>query len=427
MPAILDRCVEHVMEKGNSEASAYAICRVQLGLQTDGSEDERRVEMSEQELLRKVETYLQFPNGPLLRKKMVIASPIGEFVNGPDQKGKMTVARLRRLVENQRAHPRQIPIFFEPGGKHPPANDLLPPVGWIEGLEIDTTGNLVGDAKLHGIGAEVVGKDLVRLASIYTLPGRAYDGTPIGEILKHVLLSNESFIKDMNIAAATASGDERPLVFFTALKEAAMAEPDKEPTPASGEGTPTTPATDEIALKAENLRLREENETLQARLANASIDKDKEAALVENHNLRRKSFAQDVRALVQHGLNAAHTLRVAWCDGAMGKSVLDFEGTIKWLKASPKFGFDGSLPEQQGLEQALRNLRFVVENGPVQFTVGKSMSSGAPQGATVALSQEDKDLVKRVGSNPERIAAMTDETTYKEWLALKEQTEGAKA
>jgi hypothetical protein len=46
---------------------------------------------------------------------------------------------------------------------------------------------------------------------------------------------------------------------------------------------------------------------------------------------------------------------------------------------------------------------------------------GTPAPAGHGLSQADRDLCRRVGVNPDRIAAMTDETSYKEWLALRER------
>ncbi len=155
------------------------------------------------------------------RKKFVIARPIGEFENGP-QKGDLTATRIRLLVKNQKKHPRQIPIFLDsmvPGDGHPASNDLVPPVGWVEGIEQDEDGNLVADSKLFGLGAKAVIGDLIRLASIFTVQGKNYKGDPIGEVLKHLLLSNESFIKDLNIAANQMKGEEVVAYFTTALNE----------------------------------------------------------------------------------------------------------------------------------------------------------------------------------------------------------------
>ena len=98
MPETLDRCVIDVQAKGHSEASAYAICRASLGLMSDGTEDEKAVEIDPDEMKRRVEMALAFQKGPVLRKRMMIASPIGEFQNGPSQKETIGRERLAEIV-----------------------------------------------------------------------------------------------------------------------------------------------------------------------------------------------------------------------------------------------------------------------------------------------------------------------------------------
>ncbi len=159
-------------------------------------------------------------NYEVLRKKMVICTPFGEYVNG-DQEGDMTPAKLRALAENYQKHPRQ--VFVYALGDHEFDPDKRLPDGWVEGLEYTNSypgypqGALVADVKLHGEGARYVVQDLVRLASIGCVEGFNPDGSPQGEVLQHVLLTNNAFDTTVNIAAARKGG-EPVRSFFTALK-----------------------------------------------------------------------------------------------------------------------------------------------------------------------------------------------------------------
>jgi len=44
MPAILDRCVMHVMARVMTKSSAFAICRSSLDLKEDGTDDMKEME-----------------------------------------------------------------------------------------------------------------------------------------------------------------------------------------------------------------------------------------------------------------------------------------------------------------------------------------------------------------------------------------------
>jgi len=239
MPAELDRCVAHVMEKGHSESSAYAICRASTGLAENGSEDEKfpRVPDEEMKLLVANEmTRRDYASGPVLRKKMVLASAIGDFENG-DQAGRLDVAALKSLVANHKKIPRQIPVYLITGTQnpdHPQDLDERLADGWVENFEVEGN-DLVGDVKIHGEAARAVVSDQVRGASIGTIEGKTYQGQPIGQVLAHVVLTNSPFIKGMNIAASRAKGSEPVAWHFTALTtEADMADKDKKDAGAPG-------------------------------------------------------------------------------------------------------------------------------------------------------------------------------------------------
>lgn len=402
MPEILDRCVQHVMDKGYAESNAYAICRAQMGLKTDGSDDGAAVEMTEDEMKAKVETAIQFQNGPVLRKKMAILHPVGKFVNGPDQKGTMTAARIAGIVERFRKHPRQVPIFML--GDHPEDNDERMPVGWVEGLEQDRSGSLIAEVKLHGPGASAVGGDLIRGASVFTVQGRDYDGKAIGEVLKHLLLTNEPFDKLTNIAASHAQGGEKVVCFLTALKKETKMPAEKiEPTEEEKKAVETGKEPPEVvALKAENVRLQGEILSLTDKLDNATVDEEKHELALRVAKLERKTKAQEVREIVFKMLKEG-TIDPSWCHGyAKGGD----EGTLSWFKASR-------------FKDNLELLKWAEENNRPMRTMGKTYQSGAPIDAEEnAPTQENKDLIRSLGKDPDRVIAAMKAKDSAEFAAL---------
>lgn len=401
MPEILDRCVAHVMDKGHSESSAYAICRAQIGLMSDGTEDTKPVDMPEEEMRAKVEMALAFQNGMVVRKRMVVAKPIGEFVNGP-VKGKITTAILRDLIDNQRKHPRQIKIFLN--GDHPKSNDERPADGWAEALSLDADGNLVADSKLLGTAAEWVTNDRIRGASIYATQGKDYRGKPIGMVLKHILLSDEGFMTDLNVAAR-GRGGEMPVIAFTALKakEATMAE-DKKELDADDKKEVQIKAEPEevVALKAENIRLQGEILSLNEKLENATVDEEKHELALRVAKLERKTKAQEVREIVFKMLKEG-TIDPSWCHGyAKGGD----QGTLSWFKASR-------------FKENLELLKWAEENNRPMRTMGKTYQSGAPIDAEEnAPTQEDKDLIRSLGKDPDRVIAAMKAKDSAEFAAL---------
>src|SRR5262245_34115883 len=135
MPEILHRCVEEVMGKGHSEQSAYAICRTSLGLSEDGSQDDKESNIPDAEMRTRVlsaMTKAEFGSYPVIKKKIPLCEAVGEYVNG-DQEGRLSLPLFKRLVENFRKHPRQVPVYLivgSPNPGHPEDLDQRLADGW---------------------------------------------------------------------------------------------------------------------------------------------------------------------------------------------------------------------------------------------------------------------------------------------------------
>lgn len=410
MPEILHRCVEEVMGKGHDEQSAYAICRTTLGLLSDGSQDAQDIPISEDEMRRKVEMTLTFRKGEVLLKRMLIARPIGKFDNGANGKGVITKARLAALVEKQKKYPRQIPIYLM--GDHPETNDQRPADGYVEALSLDSEGNLWADpAKLNGTAADWVANDKIRGASIYTRRGKDYDGEPIGEFLKHVLLSDEAFMRDINVAASRSGGAESPGVGFTAFaKEATMADDPKNPKPAD--------PPDDLALKVKTLegiveeKMRE-NQELTAANANlmADVERFKSApGLAEAANeilaLKRVNRANTIRRKVKDGVAEGRFDRSMVGDPKAGYDHPSDEGVLLWFKTSL-------------FKDSEDKLDFALVSFP-RKNIGKTYQSGAPieTPGEVNPTPDDKAYIRSLGKDPDRVIAAMKAKDSEEFVAL---------
>lgn len=414
MPEILHKCVEEVMAKGKDEQSAYAICRTSLGLQSDGTEDGKPLEIPEEEMRAKVEMALAFQGGTVVRKRMVVAKPIGEYVNGP-QKGKLTAAVLRKFVENQQKQPRQIKIFLN--GAHPKSNDERPADGWAEGLSINDAGELVADSKLMGTAADWVATDRIRGASIYAIPGTDYKGNPIGPVLKHILLSDEGYITDLNVAAR-GQGSEMPVIAFTALKskEATMADDPKKTPPAD------PPDPESMALKVKTLeglveeKMRE-NQELTAANANllADVERFKSSpGLSEAANqiaaLTRQNRANTIRRKVKDGVAEGRFDRVMVGDPKTGYDHPSDEGVLLWFKTSI-------------FKDSEDKLDFALVSFPKK-TIGRVYPSGVPvEPGEITLTQEDKDRIRSLGHDPDQVIAAMKAKDVNEYVALTSKKE----
>jgi len=342
-----------------------------------------------------------------LRKQMVVAKPIGKFENGADMKGKLTKDRIRALVENQAKHPRQIPIFSDraTGGDHPSSNDMADPTGWAEGLSVNDAGELVADAKLFGQGAQDVGGDVYRGASIYTVQGKAYDGTPIGEVLKHILLTNEGFIKDLNVAASRIQGDEEVVCYFTALsKEAAMAEPEKTETETADLSLTERLEAAQVFLTQKDGQIRElaaSNANLLEEVKAFKANPQLEIAMRELKQQKRINLANKVRFI---------TARMA------ADRQIDMEVLRGWYDHDSDevvlAGFTSS--QFKGNVDLLQYHRDSVTKRP-----GRSFISGADSGDPTGMTAEQREIALKAGKDPEMLAATAGAKDFTDYLRRK--------
>lgn len=375
------------------------------------------------------------PDEPILRKEMVLARDIGPFKNGPHE-GVLDGKVISQMVSNY-GFKTQVPVFL---WDHVQNLDEREPDGWVESLRLGRRGEvvcgeplaggeLVGRVKLHGEAASLVSSDRIRqLSPAWHPAGKDYQGRSIGAVLQHVTLTNNPYIKDIpNIAAARSQGGGPLLMVMTALppEESAMPDKDKQDGEAQDKGKGGADVEAQlkeqentiIGLKAEKLRLEEEIETLKEQIANAKVDQDKEAALVENVNLKHKDFLRDVRAIVEYGLNHG-TLLAGECEGYAGSGPLDFAATERWLKRS-KF-YDATAPNP--LESAFRIVNHIALKTKPRVNIGARYGSGAPKDERQpAMTQEEQESVRKLGLNPEMVAQMDDNVTYEQRQALKAQ------
>jgi hypothetical protein len=358
---------------------------------------------------------------PTLRKSMVVCSPFGEYVNG-DQEGVMSRARLRKIADNFTKHPRQVPIYAL--GDHVSDLDERMPDGWVEGLSVNADGALVADVKIHGIAAAWVLDDQIRGASIGTVQGKNPDGSAQGEVLQHLLLTNNPFDKSLNIAASRKQGGEVAVAFFTAL-------PSKEPNVADQKDQEIARLKDELAAakaqtadektvaklkEAETLLAEKIRECAELTAANANLREDiekfksnpaLEAALADIESLKRRNQAAEVRRKVRDGVLSGQ-FSVGFLGGE-AKSTYDHpsdEGVLAWFKAHDKF---------KGQVSNLDICLAVMD----RKTIGRTYRTGAPAPSTeVTLTADDRQLIRKLGMDPEKVIAGMKSTTRGEFEEL---------
>ena len=406
-------------EGRTAEESAYAICRSSMGLSADGSEDAKAAEMDDTEIARRAGNEMTrggFTSTPTLRKKMVIASAIGPFVNG-DQKGVLDIAALKSLVQNQKKLPRQIPVYLvagAPNPDHPEDLDERLADGWVESLSVEGD-DLIGDVKVHGGAAVAVAKDQVRGASIGTVLGKTYQGDPLGQVLAHVVLTNSPFIKGMNIAA---SAKEPVAWFFTQLKkETPMADPKetKKDKPDDGAGTDLIEKVTalECLLQEKEKDVREltaSNANLQEEIQKYRESPQLEQAMKENTKLQRRVNAMRVRELVALGLSRGQ-FNQAIVKGYEGGDKRSDEITLAWFKNSV-FG---------GAEE---KLEFALSTFP-RTTLNKQFASGASAGEDGGYTLEEQKAIRAAGKDPALLQKTRGATSYMEYKRLKAEAKGA--
>lgn len=357
---------------------------------------------------------------PIVRKKMVVCTPFGEYTNG-DQEGVMSKRRLASLAANFNKYPRQVPIYSL--GNHVTDLDERLPDGWVEGLEVNDAGQLVADVKIQGEAAAWVLNDMIRGASIGTVQGKNPDGSAQGEVLQHLLLTNNPFDKSLNIAA-TRKGSEEVAHFTTALPAEAndMADSDiqkenarlKDELAALKAKSPDDTAAklkDTEALLSEKIR---ENSELAA--ANAVLREDVEkfktspqleAALKDIETLKTRNLVAEVRRKVGDG-NRSGQFGVGFLGGE-AKSTWDHPSdgaVLAWFNAHSIF--KGSLDRLDLLLQTME-----------RKTTGRSFHSGDPgQPENVTLTADDRAMVRRLGLDPDKVIAGMKSTNRAEFEEL---------
>jgi hypothetical protein len=352
---------------------------------------------------------------------MIVARPIGKFING-DQRGVMDKKRLMALVENFRKYRRQVPIYAL--GDHVESLDDRLPDGWVEDAEIIGDGELQVDTKIHGQAATYVLNDMIRGASIGTVQGKNPDGTSQGEVLQHILLTNEPFIKGLNIAAAQSKGDEPVELFFTALpsKEADMADSElqnenarlKEELAAMKAQTPDEKAAAQLketeALLQEKIR---ENAELTASNENlkSDVEKFKDPAAIKELTARLKAQdrqlrASKIRRLVKDGV-AEGQFNVAMVgDPKTGYDHPSDEMVLAWFKGSK---FNDSF---DNLEFALSTF----EKKRLNRTINGA-GDGLPADE-VTMTEQDKEFIRRLGKDPDHVMAAMKAKDASNYAAL---------
>lgn len=358
-------------------------------------------------------------NPPSLRKEMTIAFPIGDYVNGP-QEGRIDPARIKAIFANTKKRGKPIPIYNLVGKtapEHPENLDQWPADGWVEGLKIGPGGELIGDNKILGEAARMVRSDMIRGASIGTkiLP-LDYKGEQMGEVLHHVVLTNNPFMRGMNIAARLARGGQGVAYVFTALaKEAPVAEdkkPDtKAPAPAGGdEGVVEKYKALEIVmvekdaiirdLEAANRNLLEE---VKAFRANPQLD----LAMKELDQQKRINEANKVRFI---------TARMA-ADNQIEMSALrgwyDHDSDEVVLAGFKNSQFKGKL-------DLLMYHRDSVPKKP-----GRAFVSGGTENNVSTFTAEEKEQIRKLRKDPELLEKTRGAKNYGEWKERKAAAEAA--
>lgn len=343
------------------------------------------------------------------RKRMVVARPIGKFING-DQRGVMDKKRLTGLADNFKKYPRQVPVYAL--GDHVTSLDERLPDGWVEGVEVTPDGELVADVKLHGQAVALVLNDLIRGASIGTIQGASPDGTAQGEVLQHILLTNEPFIKGLNIAASQPKGGELAALFFTALpkKEASMADEKvieenarlKDEIAALKAMSPdekvAAQLTETQALLSEKIRevaeLTASNENLKR-----DVEKFKSPKAIEELNKTiqmqdRQLRAEKVRRLVRSGVERGQFNRAfVGCEPKTGYDHPSDEMVLSWFKGHEKF------------KGSVERLEIILDSMP-EVRLRREYGSGEPlEAEAVTVTAQDEEFIRSQGMNPEKVKA----------------------
>ena len=401
----------------------------------------------------------RFQSGPVLEKDMVVAHAGKNLKNGKLEFD-LSVKSLDVMVSNFEEQGRQVPIFL--GGEHFENRDGRPADGWVVSLRRDGD-DLIASVKLHGMAAVAVNEDLMRGISIGTVLGKDVHGEPLGDVLDHLLITNQPFFGDLNIAASDKQAEGR-VSYFTACthegaemaktKRALAEHPEDEKDEAKKlEGHPQEedeldehpddekeeldehpddddddefPEEEFTVASFKKLRklvkrfqrlqrsLEGENETLKVQLKarRGLASKDKEELAVRLERLETERTAQSVRELVREGLDKL-TLKGSWVKGFKGEDADGGLGTLEWLKTS-RFA-DSMNPLD--IDSAVRTLKYQVIKGTPIARMDQHYQAGQTPGST-ALSSDEQQVLRTQGIDEEQFKALNRKDGGKAYRAL---------
>jgi len=237
------------MEQGHDESSAYAICRTSLSLSADGSEDEKVIMASWDEIVKNVAPHLERkPNTTVAKNspRLVMSSDLGGMASSPDRmsevqlvpigewKGyqqedpdtgklrqlKFTVAEgdITAMTDNFNHLGRDLVIDYE---HQTLTGDQAPAAGWIK--------RLINKGK-EGLWAAVEwtdqalkylrNKEYRFLSPVFTLDGiDPKSGRKVGAMLLNAALTNQPFFSELKpiVSKSTEKTDKNvgPTIFLT--------------------------------------------------------------------------------------------------------------------------------------------------------------------------------------------------------------------
>jgi len=363
-----------------------------------------------------------------IRKDVVIAHAGKNFKNGKTSFD-LTTASIDEMIENFARLKRQVKIFlsFDVPDQDHQFNADLPATGWVEGMRREGN-DWIASIKLHGNGAAVVKNDEVRGISIGTMRGRDIHGKPTGEFLDHLLITNVPFFADLNIAASDKQAECRVTYITACAQEEAddMADDKKdaetklalqddeeekkdemqdEEEEVIEEGEFTEANFKKMKKLATKLRrlilgLKADLETRDEHIAGLRLTagQGKEALAVRVEVLERENMAQAIREVVAEGHDRL-TLKSGWTDGYKGEEGDGGAGTLTWLKAS-RFSDNA---DKKDIAGALRTLKYQVFQGTPITTLNKDYSAGQVKADSLTLTQDEHELVRKLGLTPEQI------------------------
>jgi phage I-like protein len=227
------------MEQGQDESSAYAICRTSLALSADGSEDEKVITASWDDILKNVAPHLEKkPNTTVAKKpqRLVMSSDLGGMASSPDRMSEVQLVPIGEWSGYQQEDPdtgklrqlkfkvgendiaamtnnfdwlgRDLVIDYE---HQTLTGDQAPAAGWIK--------RLINKGK-EGLWAVVEwtdqalkylrNKEYRFLSPVFTLDGiDPKSGRKVGAMLLNAALTNQPFFSELKPIVSTSKSTDR--------------------------------------------------------------------------------------------------------------------------------------------------------------------------------------------------------------------------